>query len=521
MSDNLPDVVVIADDDPRIQDMLEKTLRLLPMNLQFRHASTVESILHILQMQEVDLVTLDINFTAPGSRSREGLDALPTLVQIRPRVPVIVVSADLDIDRTMEAMRDHPQVRGVIDKGRGSFTARLHTLAQEAIQWGHEQRRKADALFDRAEAIGADGNPHEAASLYLEAYKTGDLASTKRLLFKDRLLPYLPLLEEYPTLLADAYRTMVDYSFAYADGVGMIYYAQLLKSRFPEFEREAEQLSLIALELENKVYAIVTERLRLIDRYREEGNFEAVLNECRQIQQKLGGVLSSHEFEAEAFQKLGRVHEAIAKYLELADMALLNGELGRTKLALQAATRLDLDDAYGKKIQEKYENIERISREIRELSKNNHFPYLRICGTRSCQEDAIASESFFDVDTSLQDGECDICGVGYRESQAVLRGKTIVIIGGRFGRKYQEAIEKLGAKEVLHHNAFDELPRIPGLISKADGVLIVTGSASHSGTNMAEAELAKYPKPKSRIHFYGVRQVVRGLVLDLLPRMKP
>ncbi|MFP5504107.1 MAG: DUF2325 domain-containing protein, partial [Candidatus Sericytochromatia bacterium] len=95
----------------------------------------------------------------------------------------------------------------------------------------------------------------------------------------------------------------------------------------------------------------------------------------------------------------------------------------------------------------------------------------------------------------------------------------ITLIGGRFAPRYRAALARLGARDVLHHDAIDEIPRIPGLISAADAVLIITGYASHAGTIKAESEIARQGKISARVHFYGVNQVVRGVIKSLVPDM--
>ena len=521
MRDGQP-VIVIADDDPDIHVMIEDCLHFLQPQPRFLYATNIDDLIQTIRMQEVDLITLDLDFTPAqdnGHGQGEGLDALPALTMTRPRVPIVIVSGKLDLQRTMRAMRDNTQVRGVVEKTPATFDDALMAMSTEAIRWGQEQRRKADALFEQAESASESDRPVDAARLYLEAYQTGDLSSKCKALFGERLAPLLPALHDLPHFLADAYRCLIESCWDNNDVIGLIFQCRQFRKHFPEFATEALRWEVMCGELEDRVYAIIDARLDLAGEHAANGRFREVLGECHLIQAALANVLPSYVHEAEAYRHLGDSVQAIETYFELADMYVMNGELDGARGALQQITLLDLAQTSESRVSDKYKAIGRISQRLEELRANNHYPYLKICGLPNCRADADASESFFLIDSTLHDGDCDICGKGFDHAVDALKNKTITVIGGRFGSRYKAAFLRLGAKEVHHHDAIHELPRIPRLIAPADGVLIVTGFASHAGTIKAECELARSRKPYSRIHFYGVRQVVRGLVLDLVPRM--
>src|SRR3954467_13463218 len=89
MSD--PAHVLVADDQP---DVLE-ALRLLLKGNGF-DVDTVNSpaaALSALERRDYDAMLLDMNYSRDTTSGREGLDALPTLQQLEPNMPVVVVTA--------------------------------------------------------------------------------------------------------------------------------------------------------------------------------------------------------------------------------------------------------------------------------------------------------------------------------------------------------------------------------------------------------------------------------------------
>jgi CheY-like chemotaxis protein len=514
-------LVVVADDMPEIQDLICDTLEILEAVPEFRRVGSIDELLRTVYLQEVALITLDINFEDAGSANREGLDALPRLIQTKPRVPIIVVSGQVDQRRIREAMRDREQVRAVLDKDIPDFLEELAAEAEQAIAWGRAQRLRADALFEQAEAAMADERHVDAARLFVEAYRTGDLSGPNRRAIKEKLGPLLPRLIELPDLRFDAFRALLEHCFDTNDELGLIFYARGFEEAFPHRKADAHEYLALSAEIGNRLYEMVDERLGLISLHQERGDFSQVLRECHLIQEKLGNVLPSFLHEAEAYRALGRYQEAVQSYFTAADMSVRNGEVDRARTVLQTIAHVDIEKGYQWKIDEFEQLIDDIHQRVTQIdSFMIPTQYLRICGDPACRESALAAGSFFRIDTALPIGACDVCGIEYQVAEQRITGKTITIIGGRFGPRYREAILAMGAREVLHHDAIDEVQRIPGYIEAADGVLIVTGYASHAGTIKAERELVRMPRPCARVHFYGVRQVLRGLVLELLPRMK-
>lgn len=518
MLDGQP-IVVIADDDVCMQNIIEDTLSILEPMPRFIRASNIDTLLQLVHMEEVDLITLDINFKGGHVPNREGLDALPRLAQTKPRVPIMMVSGELNIDVVDEAKDDRPQVKGVVDKGAKDFFERLVQVAERAMLWGQEQRHKADAVFVQAEATALAGNAIDAARYYIEAYRTGDLSGGNRQRFKERLDALLPALEAQPELLADAYRVLMEHCFDNNNEIGVIYYARTFMDRFPRYEAEARECLALTAEIGKKNYDMVDERLELAKLHAQNGAFDQVVRECHLIQDKLANVFESYELEADAYKSLGRFRESIEASFVLTDMAIRNAEVPRAVEVLETITHMDKEEVFKHRVDTEHTFIRRIRERIADIETLKAIPLLVICGDPDCRREAEFGQGFFRVDTARPMSECDICGVVYEQAPRDLAGKTITIVGGRFGEKYRQAIKRLGAKEVLHHDAIHEVHRIPALISPADAVLIVTGYASHAGTIKANRVLTASPRPHGHVHFYGVKQVVRGVLLELVPQM--
>lgn len=513
-------LIVIADDDPDIHDVIEGNLFHLKPRPRFVTFGTVGELLRYVRRDDVDisLVTLDLNFSKEKG-GKHGLEALPRLLEIQPRVPIVLVSGELNPKVVDQAKDDMPIVRAIVEKGTETFDEDLIEAARKAIAWGREQRQKADAILERAVAAQRDGHVVDAGRLFIEAHKTGDLSAAKRTALRKHLGELISELSPYPDLHAEALRALMYACWDCNDEVRANYYARAFIEAFPRYEPEAHEFLALVAEIGDQIYDMVDERLEIVRLQRERGNFSRVLEECHRIQDKLGNVLPSYRYEADAYCQLGRYEEGVEAYFRLADIALKNGELDTVTEGLSIVTRIDRSDATLGRVEAFKRDIVTIRERIRELETHIAYPYLRICAEAACRSEAELSNGFFRVFPDMPLGDCDLCGVNYQQAESVLAGKTITLIGGRFAPRYQTALARLGARDVLHHDAINEIPRIPALISAADAVLIITGYASHAGTIKAESEIARQGKISARVHFYGVNQVVRGVIKSLVPDM--
>lgn len=512
-------LVIIADDRASDRQIIADVLSLLDPPVRILEAETVPDLLQLARDQEVDLITLDISFSGADDRSREGLDVLPRLITVRPRVPIILVSGTLDLDRVAEAYKGNAPVQAHVDKGDRAFIEKLQKAARDAMEWGARQRRQADALYEAAEAAHLAGRAADAAHLFIEAFRTGDLAGIKRFAIKDRLRDLLPATVTMPDIQANLYRALVECCFDLNEEQELIAYARKLEALFPSHAAEAREYLAVSAEIGNRIYEMVAVRLKSAQSARDAGDFEKVLTECDFIRRRLSNVVEASRLRAEALLALGRDAEGIEACFDLAHLAIRNGELDLAAEVLETIVRVDVQGTWTWRVQQEEDAIRRIRDRIAEIAVLTSYPTLRVCGNLECQRAAVEGKGFVQMDHGLPPGECDICGVQYDAAPRLLRGRTVGVVGGRFGPKYREAITGLGAERVLHNDAIHDLGQIPGLVSASDMLIIVTGYASHAGTIMAEAEASRTGTPLTRVHFYGVRQVVRALVLDLLPRI--
>jgi tetratricopeptide (TPR) repeat protein len=315
---------------------------------------------------------------------------------------------------------------------------------------------------------------------------------------------------------ADVLAVLAADAFDRHDEIGLVYNATQLAEAAPARAAEAEGWLARCDELTMELYAAIDRRLEQVMVLRRIGRFRAVLQECEQIQGMLANVLPAHHLEAEALRHEGELEQACVAYDRIADLSLQNGEVDRAWQALALIETIAPTDDWTPKLARRREAIGQIEDALADPETPPRYPCMRVCNRVMCQEAAETSRGFYVVDPH---GECDVCDLGILGRVEALHGKTITVVGGRLGRFYAEAIRELGAANVLHHDGITELQQVPGLVAAADAVVLVTAAATHWGLLKAERELARAPRPAVRVHFYGVRQVARGVALDLAPRL--
>jgi len=79
--------ILIVDDHEVLREGVKRVFDKQPGSATFGEASTAQEALRLVRMQDWDLVVLDISL---GDRS--GLEALKELKQLRPRLPVLILS---------------------------------------------------------------------------------------------------------------------------------------------------------------------------------------------------------------------------------------------------------------------------------------------------------------------------------------------------------------------------------------------------------------------------------------------
>jgi hypothetical protein len=139
-----------------------------------------------------------------------------------------------------------------------------------------------------------------------------------------------------------------------------------------------------------------------------------------------------------------------------------------------------------------------------------------ICGRAMCREVAEESGGLW---RQAPSEACDVCDWGVLGRIEALHGLSVGIVGGTLGRAYRDALLRLGAREVRHHHGVEAPEAVAGVLQGADVAVLVGGASLHAGLLRAERLLLADPRPTARVHFHGVRQVVRAVALDLAPRL--
>jgi len=95
--------ILVVDDNSAVVD----ALKLLFKQERWRVVGLAEPtrVAQVAALEQVDLVLLDMNFTRDTTSGREGMDALATLREADPELPVVLMTAWGTIERAVEAMR--------------------------------------------------------------------------------------------------------------------------------------------------------------------------------------------------------------------------------------------------------------------------------------------------------------------------------------------------------------------------------------------------------------------------------
>ncbi len=155
--------VLIVDDDP---DYLQSLTRALGREFTVVSASSIPEANRRLN-EEVSLVLLDIVLREDDKSNRDGLVLLESIKQVRPEMPVVMMTAYGDIDLAIEAMR-----RGATDfiqKERVDIRE-FRKVLQNAWKRANLERRLAEVEDDYRrlepwELVGDDPQIHEVRRL--------------------------------------------------------------------------------------------------------------------------------------------------------------------------------------------------------------------------------------------------------------------------------------------------------------------------------------------------------------------
>ena len=144
--------VLVADDQPHILEAVE--LLLEPQGI---HADCVRSpqlLLEALGQSDYDVLLIDLNYTRDTTSGQEGLDLLARLLEIDPRLPVIVMTAWGNIDLAVESIK-----RGARDFIQKPWeNERLISLIRVHAEL-HQALRRARQLELENRLLRAEGMP--------------------------------------------------------------------------------------------------------------------------------------------------------------------------------------------------------------------------------------------------------------------------------------------------------------------------------------------------------------------------
>lgn len=142
---------------------------------------------------------------------------------------------------------------------------------------------------------------------------------------------------------------------------------------------------------------------------------------------------------------------------------------------------------------------------------------LAICTSPACRQEALSAGLAFRYAGAGE--SCDLCGKGERTGRtAALEGKRIFICGGRFPKRYAERLASVGA-ECSWHEGAGSLGRIPGLVSAADAVVIITGAGKHEGSAKAELAAKSLGRPVIYVSAIGAGAVLARILEELPERL--
>ncbi|MBW8878046.1 MAG: sigma-54-dependent Fis family transcriptional regulator [Acidobacteria bacterium] len=151
-------MILIVDDDPSVVASLGLLLK--RHGHPARGARSPEEALRLLREQELDLVLQDMNFSR-GTSGEEGLDLLGEIRRLRPRLPVILITAWGSIGLAVEGMKAGASDFVTKPWNNAQLLQAVETALSLAAQPGDGRgavvsREELDRRFDFGGLIGAD-----------------------------------------------------------------------------------------------------------------------------------------------------------------------------------------------------------------------------------------------------------------------------------------------------------------------------------------------------------------------------
>jgi two-component system, NarL family, invasion response regulator UvrY len=147
--------ILIIDDHEIVRDGLKKILNEQPGDQAFGEASTAPEALRLVAEQDWDLVVLDLSL---GGRS--GLEVLKELKQIRPRLPVLILSMHSEEQYARRAFKAGAAGYITKDSPRAELVKAINKVAEGGRYVSHTFAEELVIDLER----GSDGPPHETLS---------------------------------------------------------------------------------------------------------------------------------------------------------------------------------------------------------------------------------------------------------------------------------------------------------------------------------------------------------------------
>ena len=147
--------VLIVDDHEVLRDGVKRVLDKQPGTATFGEASTVQEALRLVREQDWDVVVLDISL---GDRS--GLEVLKELKQIRPRLPVLILSMHSEEQYARRAFKAGAAGYITKDSPRAELVKAINKVAEGGRYVSYALAEKLVIDLGR----GSDRPPHETLS---------------------------------------------------------------------------------------------------------------------------------------------------------------------------------------------------------------------------------------------------------------------------------------------------------------------------------------------------------------------
>lgn len=147
--------MLIVDDHEVLRDGVKRVFEKQPGTASFGEASTVQEALRLVREQDWDVVVLDISL---GDRS--GLDVLKELKQIRPQLPVLILSMHSEEQFARRAFKAGAAGYVTKDSPRAELLKAINKVAEGGRYVSHALAEELVIALEK----GNDCPPHETLS---------------------------------------------------------------------------------------------------------------------------------------------------------------------------------------------------------------------------------------------------------------------------------------------------------------------------------------------------------------------